>query len=447
MLEKEELIKILNYAKQNDISEIESARLHGYDKIKLSDYKRKYGLPLKCNELKVSKEEIINIINYCKDNEVNLEDAKKALGLKFTKSLSFYQKRYGLDLKLPITKEKVEEIIQYSIDHQIPEKEACKIFGIKSKGLYQFKKRLGIKTNPIGNAQFTARRKRVYKVDDDFFEKPNLLNCYYAGFLAADGCISRSEKTCSIGLARKDRDWVANFKNDIKFEGPIKDYVSKGFPNSSIVINSPKIVEDLKKNFNIVPVKSLILKHPNITDKKLIDAFICGYIDGDGCITFCSNGKKQKSIAISVLGTLDMVTWIKHRICEILGKEIGSISHKKGHNNGVHTYSFSHRNARKIFLEYYKISVPKLKRKWSEDKYEYCVNYHKRLPICRRKGVNIFNLNGEFVKHCDTLLEAQEFTGVGFTRISVLCKFNDNHHMSNGYMFSRDKKETMLPFE
>lgn len=394
------------------------------------------------NKLKVSKEDLINLINYQKENNVTIPEAKKDLGLSFTKSLAFYQRRYGLNITLPITKEKVEEIIKYSLDNKIPEKEACKHFNINGKSLYEMKKRLGIKTNPIGNAPFTARGQIQYKINDNFFETPNLLNCYYAGFFAADGCVQENKRVCSIGLSSKDRDWLVKFGKDLCFEGVVHDSVLKEkFLISKLVFNSAKIVEDLNNNFNITPRKSLTLMPPNITEKELIDAFICGYIDGDGCICFANNGEKQKRLVISVIGTLDMVTWIKNRICEIIGKEVGTISHKKGHSEKVFSYSFGDRIARKIFLKYYLIDVPKLKRKWNKEVFKYCNNYHKRLPVSRRKGVNVFDLYGTLIKHFDTLKEAQDFTGVNFTRISDLCKNNSNNFMTNGFMFSRD--ETM----
>ena len=103
----------------------------------------------------------------------------------------------------------------------------------------------------------------------------------------------------------------------------------------------------------------------------------------------------------------------------------------------IFSYNIGDKSARKLFLKYYDISVPKLKRKWSDDILEYCINYHKRLPICRRKGVNVFNLNGKLLAHFDTLIEAQEYTGVLFSRISSLCKLNSNKYMANGFMFSR----------
>lgn len=142
-----------------------------------------------------------------------------------------------------------------------------------------------------------------------------------------------------------------------------------------------------------------------------------------------------------------MCTWIRKRICEIIGKDVGSITKSKRYKHNTVLLTFSNKNARKIFLYLYGIDVPKLERKWSKDKYDYCINYKKIPPLCLRKGVNIFNLDGKLVKKASSLMEAQEFTGVHFCRISNLCKLNDNHHMSNGYMFSRDNKIQIKPFE
>jgi hypothetical protein len=88
-----------------------------------------------------------------------------------------------------------------------------------------------------------------------------------------------------------------------------------------------------------------------------------------------------------------------------------------------------------------------LERKWSLATHDYCVNYKKKLPICRRKGVRIFDLKGNMVKICETLKEAEEYSGVCFTTISTLCKYDDNKHQGNGYMFSRtkDKMEPYIP--
>ena len=68
--------------------------------------------------------------------------------------------------------------------------------------------------------------------------------------------------------------------------------------------------------------------------------------------------------------------------------------------------------------------------------------YFKRtLPLSRRKGINVFDLDGKLVKHFDTLEEASDFTKISLGRLSDLCKLDDGTHMSKGYMCSRTKTE------
>lgn len=216
----------------------------------------------------------------------------------------------------------------------------------------------------------------------------------------------------------------------------------KTFYSSTLNITSQKITDDLYKNFNITPRKSLTLLPPNISYPNLIDSFICGYIDGDGSIYISKSTTRdvQDSLVIFILGTYEMMCWIKERFTQILGKELGTI--RKHNNSEKNTYSYRIVNAgaREIFKHFYNLNAPKLKRKWTDEIYDCCVNYKKRNPICRRKGVNIFDLEGNLIEHFDTLNEASEYTGVSVGRISDMCKMNDSKHQAKGYMFSRDDK-------
>lgn len=355
------------------------------------------------------------------------------------------------------SKEFIESILKYSQTNKISEKDAAKHFGL-SQSLYYYKKKYGLKMNPIGKGTFTYRQKRIYNVNDNFFETPDVLNSYWAGFIAADGCIRIGQKqnTLNIGLSSKDFEHLNAFKNNIEFEGSIKTQCVKKiykndekiFESSSLTITSQKISDDLYQNFNITPRKSLTLLPPNISEPNLVDAFICGYIDGDGSVCLYKHNirKVQDALSISIIGTYEVLTWIKERFTQILGKEFGSIN--KHHNSEKNTYVYcigQSKGAREIFKHFYNLNVPKLKRKWTDEIYDYCVNYKKRDPICRRKGVNIFDLEGNLIKHFDTLNEASEYTGVTIGRISDMCKMNDSKHQAKGYMFSRD--ETMKKYE
>lgn len=355
------------------------------------------------------------------------------------------------------TKEFIESVLNYSQTNKVSEKESAIHFGIEPKRFRYYKKKYGFKINPIGKGEYTHRQERIYNVNDNFFENPDILNCYWAGFIAADGCIIEGKKQnrLSIGLATKDFEHLNIFKKDINFDGPIRNnYVKKIYKNeekefksSQLSITSQKISDDLYKNFNITPRKSLTLLPPNLSDTNLIDAFICGYIDGDGTVYLYKDNVRnvQDTLVITMLGTYEVICWIKERFTQIIGKELGTI--QKHHNSEKNTYSYRITNmgAREIFKHFYNLNVPKLKRKWTDEIYDYCVNYKKRDPICRRKGVNIFDLEGNLIKHFDTLNEASEYTGVSVGRISDMCKINDSKHQAKGYMFSRD--ETMKKYE
>ena len=308
------------------------------------------------------------------------------------------------------------------------------------------------------NPNSHKKGRRKYSVNDSFFSEPNEVNSYYAGFIAADGCIrsrqSEESKYLTFGLSIKDKEWLKDFANAIEFTGPITEYIFRGRQYVRMIINSKQICNDLEKNFNITQCKTLTLSPPPLTDPRLIDSFICGYIDGDGSICFVENYRRhvQKKCLISYLGTYKIVDWISSRfgdICKTQTQKKPSLSKggfNKKNTKNIFVSNISDKQARQVILHMIKYNIPLMKRKWSEEIVDYCKTFKKRLPICRRKGVNVFNLNGELLKHCETLEEAKRFTGVPVGRISDLCKLNDNEHMAHGYMFSREK-EKMEPYK
>lgn len=393
----------------------------------------------------MDKKTVIEISKYAHDNNLTY---KKSCEIHGVKECTYYKYKKMYDIKeyrrKVVTKEDIEKILAYSDKYKIPEKQACEILGYKTHITNTNNKhKFGIIPNPIGKAPFTYRKKRINNINDLYFHKPSIQNCYYAGFFAADGCISKNNKTCTITLADKDKLWLEDFKKNINFDGDIRCGVMKNiYCYSTISFTSQQIVNDLKQNFNIIPVKSLILQHPNVTNENLIDAFICGYIDGDGSISLYKCKKTQDNLRISVIGTYDMCQWIQKRFNQIIGKHAGSILKR----DNIFIYSISNKQARIVFEHYYNIDVPKLERKWKQEIHEYCANYKKRPPLSRRKGVFIYNLRGELIKHCSTLQEAHEYTGVEIGRISNLCKINDNKHKSKNYMFNRTGGK-MKPYE
>lgn len=176
------------------------------------------------------------------------------------------------------------------------------------------------KARSLGVISLRTLQPRLHLVNDDFFSVPSVKNSYWAGFLAADGCIApgqgtnQKKNTIVLAISKVDLCVLEEFKRQTQWDGTVTEFKnSAGKPMIAAQINSPRWIIDLKENFNIVPQKSLILTPPNLTDRKLIDAFIVGYIDGDGCVT-----KSGKYINLNALGTKPLLLWIKSRYKEIL---------------------------------------------------------------------------------------------------------------------------------
>lgn len=307
--------------------------------------------------------------------------------------------------------------------------------------LSYYKNKFGIKVNDIGKAEYTHRIEKRYRVNDNYFSKLTNENCYYAGFIAADGNIDKTKTKLTIGLSAKDKTFLEKFLQDLKANYNIYKREKDGFINNSVIIISNKICYDLERNFNIVPNKSLIYSPPNLKDS-FLDCFIMGLIDGDGTIGFSKRKKgTQDSIYISIVGTYDTVNLVKNRFDEILENKTSKL-YQRNKNKNFYQYRISDKNARLIFTYFYTrySNISKLNRKWSNEIFKYCNNWKKKSIPSRQKGVNIFDLQGKLIKKCATLKEADELTHVTVGRISNLCNLDDSKHQSKGYIFSRDKE-------
>lgn len=186
----------------------------------------------------------------------------------------------------------------------------------------------------------------------NFFSKPNLLNSYWAGFIAADGCIddTKYSKKLKITLAHKDRNHLFRLKKYINYSGKIYRHQF-----SVIELVSNKLCEDLRKNFNITPRKSLTLKPPKGLTKRQTLAYIIGYIDGDGYIGVIDNTKR-----IKILGTKFVLNWIRKQLLQH-EKQLTDV---KKYDKNVYTFYIYGKKASNITKLLNSIKVPKLKRKW-----------------------------------------------------------------------------------
>ncbi len=261
------------------------------------------------------------------------------------------------------------------------------------------------KTCERGKSSF-SRKVREYDCDDEFFNEINQDSAYWAGFIAADGNIKSNKNYNSIivALASKDKGHLESFAKAINFNGPIHDYeieysyndIESTKERSSITITSEQCKNKLEEYYNIVSNKSLILKPPKLHKETDMDAFINGYVDGDGSIYFVKK-KKQKGICLSILGTKELLTWIQDRFSIILGININCIYKKRKDDKNTYFLTVSDKRARALIIHFYQINLFQLKRKWSEDVIDHCVNYKKiKKSKNQTKYMKVYQLSREY---------------------------------------------------
>lgn len=182
------------------------------------------------------------------------------------------------------------------------------------KVIYFVKKNIGLRSCKQAAKKFQCDEKFFDVIDTE--EK-----AYWLGFIYADGYVSKQKygKKVGITLSENDIDHLEKFKESIKFEGPIHTFQPKENatnytknPYSRILISSDHMFDALVKH-GVVEHKTNILHAPKI-DANLQAAFIRGYLDGDGCITRYVAKHNCMSYAVRILGTENLLDYIKEFI-------------------------------------------------------------------------------------------------------------------------------------
>ena len=129
--------------------------------------------------------------------------------------------------------------------------------------------RLGFERDP----NKIRRKQRKYSINLNYFKTPTVDNCYVAGFLAADGAIKEDQHSVRLILHPKDCHILEEIKGMVGFSGPIAEYKmnSSDTMYKALICNGVhEWIRDLKKHFNIIPKKSLILKPPRLEEEEHI---------------------------------------------------------------------------------------------------------------------------------------------------------------------------------
>lgn len=265
-----------------------------------------------------------------------------------------------------------EEIVEaYGILNSVPlmaKKFNCSLEGIKLK-----MKQIGINVLPFGRS-----------VDDDFFSRDTEETFYWAGFIAADGCVNDPDKKkhlkngkeeitsrLSIVLSKTDKDHLKKFVKDIKYSKECDDVQYNPSKNSlvqskseltQIRITSQKIVNDLKK-FGIGPRKSLTYCPPKeLILHPLFHHFLRGYFDGDGSVSFNAD---EGQLRCNILGSLEFMEIYKSMFEKHCNTKVGRKIYI-GKNDLACLSHGGNKVLKRIFDYLYKDATIYLQRKWDK---------------------------------------------------------------------------------
>lgn len=152
---------------------------------------------------------------------------------------------------------------------------------------------------------------------------------YWAGFIAADGCID-TNNTIRIELGGKDKEHVTKFKEFFKAEhlishNELKDSYKVGF-------SSKLLKEILYYNYAVTIDKTHNLVFPLLPTEEDYRHYLRGFFDGDGCFTEYFAGRPTAAMAVFLTsGSLNFL----HETLQYLKSSnvvLGGSIHKKALN-------------------------------------------------------------------------------------------------------------------
>jgi len=173
--------------------------------------------------------------------------------------------------------------------------------------------------------------RKLYQINNNAFSVYTKESAYWAGFMAADGCVDKKNRF-RVYLNIKDVGHLYKLKNFLNSEHKVAESIK--FNRCSFELTNKKIVADIKKNYSVTPLKSYNLQYPMQMPRELDMHFIRGYWDGDGtlCESFSNKNSLLATFYASVVGSEDFILQMAVLIEEYLGKALPLV---RSHPNGI----------------------------------------------------------------------------------------------------------------
>lgn len=276
--------------------------------------------------------------------------------------------------------ELTEEIKQQILEKYVVDKKS--IYQIqKETNLSQFiiekiLKELNVQKRTYVDAKQLSRK---YEVNDNYFKIQSHNMAYILGLLASDGNVARDENKISLELEETDSYLLDNINSLVGNTRPIKYYVHKH--NNGTETKAAKIQvwsAEWKKDlaiYNIVPVKTKILKPPTFLDKKYYISYLKGYFDGDGSIYYNLNIKKW---SLNFCGaSYDVIKWIHDIFINDYGIVVGKVEEQtlETGNKFYRFYLTNKSGLKKIYQMWYQDETSSICLSRKQEKFEKLIEY------------------------------------------------------------------------
>ena len=268
--------------------------------------------------------------------------------------------------------QKLAQLIKLASTKNYSSTKLADIFDCNRKTIFK-----ALKDNSIFLLNLGRFKKRIY-CDSDFFVKLSPISAYWAGFIAADGCLSHRGKVLSIGLNKQDTGHLNKFAKAIKTNAKI--WYTKSNNSVHIGIYSEKVFDSLL-NLGITPNKSLSIGNVNIP-YDLMSHFIRGVFDGDGYI----GGRKITHIQFFISGNRPFLQQIQNVLVKECGiNKVNLYPLYPLHNNKGYKVQYTGSQVFRILNFLYKGSFPQTRL---ERKYREMLNLRKKFGKHVIKKVN-----------------------------------------------------------
>lgn len=269
---------------------------------------------------------------------------------------------------IKISKKDYPEILKL-YQNNISRKEIAKMYQVQDRTISNILLKFGISklSRGLGARKYTFNYNYFDNIDTES-------KAYILGMLYADGTNSTKRGVLRLGLQEKDIDILEKINKEFDNTKPIR--FSKSRKNKRIAE-----IELVSKNtanqlayLGCIPKKSLILKFPNSKQvpNHLINHFIRGYFDGDGCLAYRypkknKNCKVKKAYCICFVGTELFCLYLSMILKEMLNCNSYIAKRHKHKNTTTRQLWFGGNQQVKRILNYlYKDATIWLDRKYNK---------------------------------------------------------------------------------